>query len=103
MRRRMASPRPRPRDPHRLGSLPSAAQAAHLQRELAERHLPANQARQGLRLYLTARAALAFESSKRPLSRNLPAVDEWQLMAALHSTPGAPSKLFRKSAGYARS
>jgi hypothetical protein len=56
------STRPGPCHCEDLGSLPPATRAAHPRRELSERHFPADQARESLRLYLPAGAALAHHA-----------------------------------------
>ena len=56
--------RPRASNRDDLGSFPSASRAAHSPRKFSQRHLPADQARECLRLNLTARAAFAHNADQ---------------------------------------
>jgi len=57
--------RPGPRNHHYLGHLLPALRAAHPQRELLKRHLPANQSGERLGLHFTARTTLAHHPHKK--------------------------------------
>ena len=56
--------RPRASNRDDLGSFPSAPRAAHAPRKFSQRHLPADQAREGLGLNLTAGTALAHDADQ---------------------------------------
>jgi hypothetical protein len=72
------SSRPRASYRDHLGSLPSASRAAHSPRKFSQRHLPADQTRECLRLNLTAGAAFAHNADQEVAEAVIQSLDVGQ-------------------------